>query len=126
MLSETRIENGRSASKTALWQGIKAEIPITIGVIPFGMIYGVLALAAGLPPLLAQAMSAIVFAGSAQFIGVQLMAAGTPLAILWLTTFVVNIRLISEMNSKQLTVGLNTIPLSKGQKEIVKKKLEAL
>ncbi|MEZ4794334.1 MAG: response regulator [Flavobacteriaceae bacterium] len=41
-------------------------------------------------------------------------------------SFVVNIRLISEMNSKQLTVGLNTIPLSKGQKEIVKKKLEAL
>lgn len=56
------------------------------------MIYGVIALASGLPPLLAQAMSAIVFAGSAQFIGVQLIAAGTPLAVLWLTTFVVNVR----------------------------------
>ncbi|MCA9996730.1 MAG: AzlC family ABC transporter permease [Anaerolineales bacterium] len=78
--------------RAEFWAGVRAELPILVGGIPFGIIYGVLALAAGLPPLLAQAMSAIVFAGSAQFIGVQLMATGTPLAILWLTTFVVNIR----------------------------------
>lgn len=81
-----------SNANREFWAGVRAELPILVGVVPFGMIYGVLALAAGLPPLLAQAMSAIVFAGSAQFIGVQLMAGGTPLAILWLTTFVVNIR----------------------------------
>ena len=81
-----------TTARSEFWAGVRAELPILVGVVPFGMIYGVLALAAGLPPLLAQAMSAIVFAGSAQFIGVQLMAAGTPLAILWLTTFVVNIR----------------------------------
>lgn len=75
-----------------LWQGIKTELPIALGVTPFGLIYGVLALAAGLPPLLAQAMSAIVFAGSAQFIGVQLIGAGTPGAVLLFTTFVVNLR----------------------------------
>jgi 4-azaleucine resistance transporter AzlC len=75
-----------------LLAGIKAELPIALGVIPFGMIYGVLALAAGLPPPLAQAMSAIVFAGSAQFIGVQLIGTGTPAAVLILTTFVVNLR----------------------------------
>jgi 4-azaleucine resistance transporter AzlC len=92
MLSEARIGNGRAASKTALWQGIKAELPITIGVIPFGMIYGVLGLSAGLTPLQVQAMSAIVFAGSAQFLGAQLIGVGTPLSILWLTTFIVNLR----------------------------------
>ena len=58
--------------------GIRAELPIALGGIPFGMIYGVLARAAGLPPLPALAMSAIVFAGSAQFIGTQLFAAATP------------------------------------------------
>lgn len=74
------------------YQGVKAELPIALGVIPFGMIYGVLALAAGLPPALAQAMSAIVFAGSAQFIGAQLISVGTPGLILLLTTFIVNLR----------------------------------
>ena len=72
--------------------GIRSELPIALGVIPFGLIYGVLAMAAGLTPAQGQAMSAIVFAGSAQFIGVQLMGLGTPLSVLWLTTFVVNVR----------------------------------
>lgn len=67
-------------------------LPIVVGGIPFGMIYGVLARAAGLPPLLAQAMSTIVFAGSAQFIGAQLFAAATPAGIIVLTTFIVNLR----------------------------------
>jgi 4-azaleucine resistance transporter AzlC len=81
-----------SPPTTAFWQGIKAEIPITIGVIPFGLIYGVLGLSAGLTPLQAQAMSSIVFAGSAQFLGAQLIGVGTPLPVLWLTTFIVNLR----------------------------------
>ena len=72
--------------------GIRAELPIALGGIPFGMIYGVLARAAGLPPLPALAMSAIVFAGSAQFIGTQLFAAATPAGIIVLTTFIVNLR----------------------------------
>ncbi len=54
--------------------GLKAELPILIGVIPFGMIYGVLALDAGIPPGAAQAMSTVVFAGSAQIIFTQLYA----------------------------------------------------
>ncbi len=78
--------------KAEFWAGVQAELPIILGVVPFGMIYGVLALAAGLPPLLAQAMSSVVFAGSAQFIGVQLIGAASPIAVLWLTTFMVNVR----------------------------------
>jgi 4-azaleucine resistance transporter AzlC len=76
----------------AVRRGIVAEAPIALGVVPFGLIYGVLALAAGLNVWQAQAMSAIVFAGSAQFIGVQLLGASTPLSVLWLTTAVVNLR----------------------------------
>ena len=79
-------------SRQEFLAGLKAELPIAVGVIPFGLIYGVLALAAGLPPLLALAMSSIVFAGSAQFIGAQLIGIGTPGAVIVLTTFVVNLR----------------------------------
>ena len=44
-----------------------------LGVAPFGLIFGALALGARLTPAQAQAMSSVVFAGSAQFIAAQLM-----------------------------------------------------
>jgi len=72
--------------------GAKAVAPMLLGVMPFGMIYGVLALSAGLPTHSAQAMSCIVFAGSAQFVGAQLFKSGTPGVVIVLTTFVVNLR----------------------------------
>ena len=49
--------------------GLRAELPILLGVAPFGMIYGVLATGTGLTAGPAQGMSAIVFAGWAQFVG---------------------------------------------------------
>lgn len=75
-----------------LVSGIRGELPVAIGVVPFGMIFGVIAVGAGIPPLLAQSMSFIVFAGSAQFIGAQLIGAATPAAVILLTTFIVNAR----------------------------------
>jgi 4-azaleucine resistance transporter AzlC len=78
--------------RTEFLNGLKAELPILLGVLPFGMIYGVLALQAGLPPIMALAMSSIVFAGSAQFIGTQLMAQGAGGFVIIATTFVVNLR----------------------------------
>jgi 4-azaleucine resistance transporter AzlC len=74
------------------YSGVRDELPILLGVIPFGMIYGVLALAAGLPAGVAQAMSAVVFAGSAQFLAVKLIGTGTPALVVILTAFVVNLR----------------------------------
>lgn len=71
--------------------GLRAELPIVVGVVPFGMIYGVLA-AAALPVALAQGMSAIVFAGSAQFIAADLFAGGAPALVILLTTLMVNLR----------------------------------
>ena len=72
--------------------GVKAGLPILLGVVPFGMIYGVLAIGAGLNAAPAQAMSAIVFAGSAQFIAAQMFRDGAPAVIMLLTAFVVNVR----------------------------------
>lgn len=72
--------------------GLKAEAPLLLGVLPFGLIYGALALQAGIPPAPALAMSSIVLAGSAQFVATQLLAAHSPAVIMLLTTFVVNLR----------------------------------
>ncbi|MCI0609948.1 MAG: AzlC family ABC transporter permease [Anaerolineae bacterium] len=72
--------------------GVRAEIPLLIGVFPFGMIYGALALNAGLSIAAAQLMSSIVFAGSAQFITTQLVRESAPGLIIVLTIAVVNLR----------------------------------
>jgi 4-azaleucine resistance transporter AzlC len=84
--------NKASSSPIEFISGVRDELPILIGVIPFGMIYGVLALAAGLPAGVAQVMSAVVFAGSAQFLAVKLIGTGTPALVVILTAFVVNLR----------------------------------
>jgi 4-azaleucine resistance transporter AzlC len=69
-----------------------AVIPLWVGAAPFGAIYAVSALAAGLSPAQTLAMSLIVFAGAAQFTAAGLFAAGTaPLAIV-ITTLIVNAR----------------------------------
>lgn len=72
--------------------GLRAEAPILLGVTPFGLIYGALAVAAHLPDVASQAMSSIVFAGSAQFVATRLFVVNAPVAVLLLTTFVVNLR----------------------------------
>jgi 4-azaleucine resistance transporter AzlC len=79
--------------RSEFFAGVRAELPILLGVIPFGLIYGVLAITqAHLPPDVALAMSSIVFAGSAQFVGQQLMSVGTPGIVIVVTTFIVNLR----------------------------------
>jgi len=95
--TERRLGAALSAAPTAtrrgeFWAGARATLPLIVGAIPFAIIFGALAATAGLSPLGTMAMSAFVFAGSAQFIGVNLLAAGTSAAIIILTTFVVNLR----------------------------------
>jgi 4-azaleucine resistance transporter AzlC len=74
------------------WAGVRAEIPLILGGFPFGMIYGALALNAGLSPAAAQGMSSIVFAGSAQFITTQLVQESAPGFVIVLTIAIVNLR----------------------------------
>ncbi|HNQ96187.1 MAG TPA: AzlC family ABC transporter permease [Anaerolineales bacterium] len=74
------------------WEGVRAEVPLLIGVFPFGMIYGALAIDAGLSDVAAQMMSSTVFAGSAQFITAQLVKDSTPGFVIVLTIAVVNLR----------------------------------
>lgn len=72
--------------------GVRAEFPLLVGVFPFGMIYGALALNAGLSKSAAQMMSSIVFAGSAQFVTTQLIHESAPGLVIVLTIAVVNLR----------------------------------
>jgi len=86
-------ETLRTKFATQGWlRGVSRAVPITLGYIPIGFAYGVLAQKAGLSALNTLAMSIFVYAGSSQLIAVGLFAAGVePLSII-LTTFVVNLR----------------------------------
>lgn len=73
-------------------RGAVASIPMIVGGLPFGLLFGSLAAANDLSIWFAIAMSSIVFAGSAQFVAIGLIAAGAPIWIIVMTTFVVNLR----------------------------------
>lgn len=72
--------------------GAKATLPLIVGAIPFGVIFGTLAEPSGLSAIGALAMSIVVFAGSGQFIALGLLAAGAAIPVIIATTFVVNLR----------------------------------
>lgn len=72
--------------------GAKATIPMIVGAIPFGIIFGTLAESSGLSILGAMAMSLFVYAGSSQFIALGLLAMGVGPVIIIGTTLVVNLR----------------------------------
>lgn len=81
--------HGRSQE---FWGGFRATTPLVVGAIPFGIIFGAVAVTSGLTGSAAAAMSALVFAGSSQFVAAGLVASGAGIAIIVLTTFVLNLR----------------------------------
>ena len=85
-------ENHVSSPRSEFFAGVKAMIPLIIGGIPFGIIFGALAVTSGISVAGTIALSLFVFAGSAQFVAVGLVAAGATAPIIILTTFVVNLR----------------------------------
>ncbi|HJZ48033.1 MAG TPA: AzlC family ABC transporter permease [Roseiflexaceae bacterium] len=81
-----------NVAKSDFRAGFTATMPLWLGAAPFGAIYAVSALAAGLGWAQTLAMSLFVFAGASQFTAVGLFASGAaPLAIV-LTTLIINAR----------------------------------
>jgi len=87
-----------------LKQGVRAAWPICLGYIPIGLAFGVLAQKAGMSWISIAVMSVIVFAGSAQFIAVSMLASGAAAMAIIVTTFFVNLRHV--LMSSALSVWL--------------------
>ena len=78
--------------KEGVREGLVASLPLVPSVFIYATVFGGLAVQAGLRPLEVWAMSLFVFAGSAQFVAVPMIAAGaSPLAVI-VTTYIVNMR----------------------------------
>jgi len=72
--------------------GTRDTVPMLLGAAPFAIIFGSLTPSAHLALWQGQMMSLTVFAGSSQFIGVGLMASAASMLVIWLATFIVNLR----------------------------------
>lgn len=74
--------------------GVRSLLPLQLGVIPFGMMTGVVGVNIGLSPFEAIAMSWIVFAGASQLVAMQLMDEGAPLLVIVASAAIVNLRFV--------------------------------
>jgi 4-azaleucine resistance transporter AzlC len=81
-----------SGSRRAFSRGFLALTPLWIGVVPFAVAYAVLARDAGLSVLQTQAMSVLVFSGSAQVAAVGLFSRSAGGLEIVFTTFLLNVR----------------------------------
>jgi 4-azaleucine resistance transporter AzlC len=88
--------------------GARDSLPMIVGILPFGLIYGAMSSVAGLSLWQALGMSLLVYAGSAQFIVLSLLMAGSGAAVILLTTLIVNLRHVLYSAALQPYVG--TLP----------------
>jgi 4-azaleucine resistance transporter AzlC len=81
-------------SDTGIWKEVfKDCLPISTGIIPFGLTCGILGSTAGFSTFEITFMSMIVFAGASQFVAIAMISSGiTSWSAIVLTTFMVNLR----------------------------------
>lgn len=103
-------EAGRAGGGAAEFGGGARDVmPIVAGAVPFGMLFGALAAQAdfGTGPTLL--MSLIVYSGTMQVIGLNMIGASTPWPLIAFASFIVNFRHV--LYSAALTAYLRRLPV---------------
>jgi predicted branched-subunit amino acid permease len=95
--------------KSAYLKGVLDGSPFIFVVLPFAMLFGLIATEAGLNVLEALAFSIVVIAGAAQLTALQLMQEQAPTLIVLLSALAVNLRM--AMYSASLTPWIGSAPL---------------
>ena len=72
--------------------GIKALLPILLGVIPFGMISGIAVIQTHIPPVSGFVMSLLIYSGAALIVALQLINTGAPALVVFFSALVINLR----------------------------------
>ena len=89
MSVQSPTESDRSSQ---FWQGARDGVPVIIASAPFGVLYGVLATQQGLSVFDTVLMSALVFAGASQMVGIELFGQNIPAWVIVFSIFAVNFR----------------------------------
>lgn len=111
-MTDTQI---RTDGSVQFWQGFRTGIPLFIASAPFALLFGVLAVQNGMTVFEATLMSAIIFAGASQMVGIELFGQHLPAWLIVVSIFAVNFRhvlysaaagrLISFWRSWQMALG---------------------
>lgn len=99
----------KGIARTELWTGVRDGLPLQLGVIPFGLVFGVLGIASGLTPLQTILMSSILFGGASQVVFAQLWATGAPPVFVGTSVSVINLRHV--LYSASVAPYLRQLPL---------------
>jgi len=83
-----------SVRRSEFLAGCRDVSPSLLGLVPFGLVAGVAAVAAGMTPLEGMALSLLSFSGIAQLITCQLVAVDSPVAVTIAAAVVVSLRLV--------------------------------
>jgi 4-azaleucine resistance transporter AzlC len=94
--------------RRAFWLGVRDALPFMLVIVPFGLLFGVLASEAGWRLVETLAMSAVVIAGASQFTALQLLSEHAPLAICIVAPLAINLRM--AMYSASLAPHLGGAP----------------
>jgi predicted branched-subunit amino acid permease len=87
-------ERARAAfTRAGVLRGVRAALAITIGLMPFGLVVGMVADARGLSLLETLLMSGLTFAGTSQLVALQLWTDPAPVLAATLAALVINLRL---------------------------------
>ena len=79
-------------NKKVIFRGARAIMPLCIGDFPFSFIVGALSVSAGMSVWQSTAWSAIVIAGSAQMLALNMLKTGATLGVIIFTTLIINLR----------------------------------
>ncbi|RLQ88173.1 AzlC family ABC transporter permease [Notoacmeibacter ruber] len=82
----------QSSSAPGFWAGVLRGLPVCAAIAPFGLLYGALAVDSGLSIFEATFMSAVIFGGASQMVGLQLFDGRVPGWLIVLSIFAVNFR----------------------------------
>jgi 4-azaleucine resistance transporter AzlC len=80
-------------TRSAFWEGFVDCAPFIVIVIPYSMMFGVVARDAGLDVLQTMGMSVLVIAGASQFTALTLLSEGAPVFVALFTALIVNLRM---------------------------------
>jgi predicted branched-subunit amino acid permease len=80
-------------TRLGFWRGVRIALGVVPAMLPFGLVVGALAEARGLSLLEIGLMSALVYAGSAQLVALELWTDPAPILGATLAAFVINLRL---------------------------------
>jgi predicted branched-subunit amino acid permease len=82
-------------ARTQFWLGMRMFAPVAVSIAAYGLVWGVLAGQAGMSVLEVALMSGIVFAGSSQFVVLDMWTPGSlPIASIVIATAIVNLRIL--------------------------------